>query len=185
MTVPNSERLTFTFMTPAHKQQLFDLDQDPEVMKYINGGKVSTWDDIHNRFIPRLQAYANPDKGWGLWMVETLANNEYLGWILVRPTEFFNDEKPTEENNLELGWRFFKKSWGKGYGTEAAMAVMRALQAQNPDVEKFSAMAEIDNNGSINIMKKLGMSYQKTDTYKEVGFDNMEVVYYHTTQSLR
>lgn len=184
ITVSNSERLKFTFMTPEHKQQLFDLDQDPEVMKYINGGKPSTWDDIHERFIPRLQAYANPEKGWGLWMVETLDDNTYLGWVLVRPMEFFNDEQPTEEDNLELGWRFFQNSWGKGYGTEAAKAIAHALKAQNKDIRKFSAMAEKENTGSVNIMKKLGMSYQKTDVLKESGFEDMEVVYYHTTDSV-
>lgn len=178
VSIPNSERLKFTFITPEHKQQLFDLDQDPEVMKYINGGKPSTWDDIHHRFLPRLKAYSNAKKGWGLWMVETLENNEYLGWVLVRPLEFFNDEKPTEQDNLELGWRFFKKSWGKGYGTEAAQAIVNALQKQNSEIRLFTAEAELGNTGSINIMKKLGMAYLKTDILKEAGFEDMEVVYY-------
>lgn len=184
ITIPNSVRLTFSLMSENNKQDLFDIDQDPEVMKYINGGKPTTWQEIEELFIPRLNAYTNSNKGWGIWKVEDKVNHEYLGLVFARPMEFFNNEKATIEDNLELGWRFFKTHWGKGYGTEAAKAMTNAIANHNNEIKFFSAMVEKDNIGSIKIMEKLGMSYLKTDTLKEEGFNDLEVLYYQMPAQL-
>ena len=80
-----------------------------------------------------------------------------------------------QPDNLELGWRFRRQSWGKGYATEAAKAVLDSLrQAGYP---QFSAIALEDNHGSINIMQKLGMQYQRTERYTDAIFDEDVVVY--------
>ena len=170
---------------------LFELDQDIEVMRYINGGKMTSMDDIESIAIPRMQTYANQVEGWGLWKVslndsstDTLnltlglstkdSHETFLGWILVRPMDFFSD-KP-QWDNLELGWRFKQAAWGKGFATEAAFAVMNAV-SQSKKINKISAIAIEGNVGSINIMKKLGMSYLKTDIHKDP-LGDMELVFY-------
>ncbi|WOH39313.1 GNAT family N-acetyltransferase [Thalassotalea fonticola] len=172
--VENSERLSFRLMDENDGELLFELDQDPEVMKFINGGKSSTWDDINNRFIPRLNAYRKPSEGWGLWQVNITDSDEFIGWVLVRPVDFFN-EQPLW-NDLELGWRFKQNSWGKGYGFEAAQQIKNAL-AQLGKADFFTALADDGNLGSINIMKKLGMTYLKTDLHKDP-LGDVDVVYY-------
>ncbi|WNC73198.1 GNAT family N-acetyltransferase [Thalassotalea psychrophila] len=163
MNVESSARLSFRLMDENDGELLFELDQDPQVMQFINGGKPSTWDDINNRFIPRINAYRKPSDGWGLWQVNISETGEFIGWVLVRPVDFFN-KKPLW-NNLELGWRFKQTSWGKGYGFEAAQQVKIAL-AQRGKAEFFTASADEGNIGSINIMKKLGMVYLKTELHK-------------------
>ena len=174
MKVNDSERLTFALMDESDAQLLFDLDQDEEVMKYINGGKKSTMDDIQNVMIPRLYKYRNEDKGWGLWKVHVKESQEFIGWVLVRPMDFFNDNP--QWFNLELGWRFMRSSWGKGYGTEAANAIKDAL-IEHAGIEKLCAIAEPENTASIGIMKKLGMSYIKTYLHKDP-LGDLEAVYY-------
>lgn len=174
--IPNSSRLRFSLISQDDKALLFELDQDPEVMKYINGGKTTTWEDIEQRLIPRLNAYRNPEKGWGIWAVHTLDEDKFLGWVLVRPLYFFDDSTPTELNNLELGWRFKRETWGKGYGTEAAQAVADIV-SQRPEINKISAIAEKANIGSTRIMEKLGMSYIKELIYRDP-LGDMTAVYY-------
>lgn len=176
ITVPNSERLSFSLISEQEKELLFELDQDPEVMRYINGGKVTTWEEVENIFVPRLNAYRKPEKGWGLWAAHTLDDNTYLGWVLVRPLHFFDDETPTEYDNLELGWRFKRSAWGKGYGTEAAQAVCDVV-SQVEGVNKVNALAEKENLGSIRIMEKLGMKYIKDILYRDP-LGDVDVVYY-------
>ena len=39
VTVSNSTRLTFRLMGQDDAQALWELDQDPEVMRFINGGE--------------------------------------------------------------------------------------------------------------------------------------------------
>ncbi|MDO6425762.1 GNAT family N-acetyltransferase [Thalassotalea sp. 1_MG-2023] len=171
MNIDNTERLSFRLMDKNDKQLLWQLDQDPEVMKFITGGQVSSMEKIEHVFIPRMEAYRNKEKGWGLWQVNLLADNSYLGWILIRPMHFFSDNP--EFDNLEIGWRFFQHTWGKGYATEAAQQIMQALKSNNT----FSAIADENNHASISVMKKLGMDYVKTYHHKDQLID-CQVDYY-------
>lgn len=158
-------------------QLLFELDQDVEVMRYINGGKKTTMQEVHDVFIPRMAKYTNPNKGWGLWKITLMEENEFIGWVLVRPMNFFNDN--TEWDNLELGWRFKRAFWGCGYATEAANQIVQALITTR-NIKKLSAIAMPDNSASINIMQKLGMKYVKTALHQDPLGDE-EVVYYEMT----
>ena len=173
MHITDRARLSYHYITESDTDFLWELDQDELVMKYINGGKKSSKEDIQNIFIPRVQAFSNFAFGWGLWRVEKLDDGESIGWILVRPFGFFTQHPETD--NIELGWRFKQSSWGKGYATEAALTVKEALYEIG--VEKFSAIANPDNAASINIMKKLGMSFSHELEYKDKIFDETVVVY--------
>lgn len=174
ISIDNSERLSYRLMTESDADLLFALDQDPAVMQHINQGKPTTRTEIETVFLPRMMQYRNPVKGWGLWQVNTLEDDDFIGWILVRPMHFFSNQRDDED--LELGWRFMQKSWGKGYATEAAKSVMRALH-QQANYNRFSAVAVPDNSGSIRMMEKLGMTYQKTALHKDP-LGDMEAVYY-------
>ena len=178
MEVKNSARLSFKLMGSDDTQDLFELDQDPAVMKYINGGEPTSMEKIESVFIPRLESYTNKEKGWGMWGVYITDTSEFLGWILVRPMEFFSEHP--EYDNLELGWRFKQAAWGKGYGTEAANAVKNALIFSNNSsqkIDRLSAVAMLGNEGSIGIMKKIGMSYVKTYMHEDP-LGDIEAVYY-------
>ena len=91
MNITSSNRLSYKLIDESDSEFLYQLDQNPEVMRYINGGVKTTREDIVNKFMPRHNAYKNPDKGWGLWKVTNTATKESIGWILVRPMDFFSD----------------------------------------------------------------------------------------------
>jgi RimJ/RimL family protein N-acetyltransferase len=172
--VNNSERLRYKLMDESDADLLFELDQDPAVMKYLTQGKPSSRTHINNVLLPRMQQYRNPDKGWGLWQVSHVESESFIGWILARPMNFFSDNR--NEADIELGWRFMQRSWGQGYATEAAKAVMMALHRQ-VGYHKFTALAVPANKGSIRIMEKLGMNYQKTAVHEDP-LGDIEAVYY-------
>ncbi len=174
MQIENSKRLCYALMTQNDGELLYELDQDREVMRFINGGVLTTQDEIENVYLPRLKQYTNQKNGWGLWKVFTRENHDYIGWILIRPVGFFG--KKPDYNNLEMGWRFFKKSWGKGFAIEAAESIKMALIAQT-NINTLSAIANEANLASINIMKKLGMKYIKKYLHKDPIYSE-EVVYY-------
>ncbi len=79
MYLPDSERLSFRLFNQNDGELLWQLDQDPEVMKYVTNGKTSTMDDINNILLPRLDKYTKPDQGWGIWQVSDKVTQEYLG----------------------------------------------------------------------------------------------------------
>jgi len=164
MDIADSTRLTYRLLGQDDARALWELDQDPEVMFFINGGKPSSIETINEVFLPRMKAYTDEKNGWGLWQVSDKVTQEYLGWVLVRPMDFFSDEPKWRD--LELGWRFFKKDWGKGYATEAAIAIKNGV-ASKSDIDYVSALAIEDNNGSISVMKKIGMSFMKKYIHKD------------------
>jgi RimJ/RimL family protein N-acetyltransferase len=178
MKVPNTARLTFRLMDSGDADLLWQLDQDEEVMRFINNGIKTSMEDLHAVFLPRVARFTDQLKGWGLWHVSTLDTAEFLGWVLVRPMDFFTDEP--KFNDLELGWRFFKKSWGKGYATEAATAIKTALidniSASN-SVDYLSATAIKENYGSIGVMKKIGMNFIKEFFHEDPLGDSDAVLY--------
>lgn len=164
MNIKNSERLKFRLMGSDDAQALWELDQDPQVMKYLNGGTPTTLETINSVAIPRMEKYRDSSKGWGIWQVSDKETNKYLGWVLIRPMAFFTDTP--KYNDLEIGWRFFQNSWGKGYATEAAIAIKDAVVADTY-ISHISALAVADNIGSIGVMKKMGMSFIKAYLHKD------------------
>ena len=185
--VPDSARLCFRLMDSSDAAALFDIDQDPEVMRYLNAGVCTTMEQIELRMLPRMLAYRDPKLGYGIWEVTTRADcaqlpSSYIGWILVRPMAFFTETPQLD--NLELGWRFKRESWGYGFASEAAHAVAEAVArhaaAFATPVQAFSALAVPDNLPSIAVMKRLGMQFVSQRLHQDPMW-TAEIVEYRKT----
>jgi RimJ/RimL family protein N-acetyltransferase len=174
--IPPTSRLAFRLMDGADAPLLFELDQDPEVMRYLNDGKPSTWEDIEQQFVPRMMRFTDPASGLGLWEVRRREDHAYLGWVLVR--QYGIGTPYHETHNLELGWRLKRHCWGQGIATEAASAIIDVLRHQ-PGVRVFCAIADPANLASTAVMRKLGMHYVD-DRVHRTPWRNYEVAYYET-----
>jgi RimJ/RimL family protein N-acetyltransferase len=156
VSIPPTLRLQFRLMGSADARLLFELDQDPEVMRFLNDGKPSTWEDIEQKFVPRMMGFTDPATGCGLWEVRRREDGGYLGWILAR--QYGIGTAYHEADNIELGWRLKRHCWGQGVATEAAAAIIEVLRHQ-PGVRVFCAIADPANVASTAVMRKLGMRY--------------------------
>lgn len=52
MNVPRTTRLDFKLMDEHDAPLLFEIDSDPQVMKYLSRGKVTSMQTIKDVFIP-------------------------------------------------------------------------------------------------------------------------------------
>lgn len=142
-------RLELRPITAADASLLFELDSDPEVMRWLSGGAATPLETIRNQVLPGFLALPAED-GFGCWLVFERETRDFLGWVSLRPG-------PALEDGGELGYRFRRAAWGRGFATEAARAVLAHafLSANLPRV--FGTTYEA-NLGSRRVMEKLGMT---------------------------
>ena len=165
MQIEDSQRLRYAMMGDQDADLLYELDQDPEVMRHLTDGIPTPREDIFNKALPRMRSYSDPETGWGVWKVLLKEqDDEFLGWVLIRPMYFFCDRR--DDSTLEIGWRFMRRFWGNGYATEAARQISNSVLAAG-DYTAINAITVEANKGSLNVMKRLGMTYLRTEAYPD------------------
>jgi [ribosomal protein S5]-alanine N-acetyltransferase len=153
-----TDRLYLREFLPGEGQLLVDLNSDTEVTRHTGDGAVSlveAEDIILNTIRPQ---YKNK---MGRWAVHLKGTSEFIGWSGIKYLESLDEH--------DLGYRFFKKHWGKGYATEAGKAVMQ-FGWNVLKLEKIVARASVDNTNSIKVLEKCGLNFS------ENGFEHGEQV---------
>ena len=87
-----------------------------------------------------------------------------IGWCGLK---FHTDTKETD-----IGYRLLENAWGKGYATESAKACID-YGFNHFNLNRIIGDAMKENTASINVFKKLGMTYLKDSL-----LDNIESVVY-------
>jgi RimJ/RimL family protein N-acetyltransferase len=113
-----SERLCLRHFTMDDADLLFELDNDPEVMRYVNGGVPVPREDIVHDFLPAFLSYYERFDGYGFWAATDKSAGQFLGWFHFRPAEGAGPFEP------ELGYRLHRFAWNQGYATEGARALI-------------------------------------------------------------
>jgi [ribosomal protein S5]-alanine N-acetyltransferase len=142
-----STRLLFRQFTLDDAQLLVDLNSDPEVMKYLHEPETTMENAPQVLRDIILPQYEN---GLGRWAVFLKYTEEFIGWCGLKYL--------AGSNEIDLGYRFKKQYWGKGYATEAAKTCISYAFA-HLNVQKIIARAHIDNNASLHVIKKCGMNF--------------------------
>ncbi|MEV4758123.1 GNAT family N-acetyltransferase [Micromonospora sp. NPDC049559] len=147
-----TDRLVLRPFTEADADHLVALDGDPEVMRYLNGGRPTSRRDVEERVLPRLMR-DHPCSGTrGYWAAEDKATGAFLGWFELRPL----DER--DGSVVELGYRLNRAAWGRGYATEGARALIRKAFT-DLGVERVTANTMFVNTRSRRVMEKAGLSF--------------------------
>lgn len=148
--MPNFETERF-FLRPRTAEDTsacFEMDSDPEVVRFVPG----PWDDpaAHRAFIEARTLGPWPE-GMGYWVIEARDEpGSFLGWILLLPTDGAGSD-------VEIGWRLARGFWGQGIATEAARPVLdHALDTLG--LGRVVAEIAAANVGSISVAEKLGMT---------------------------
>lgn len=156
-------RLKLRQITQSDCDRLVQLNSDPEVMRYINGGIASTRAEITDKFLPDVLSYYQEYEKLGFWAVIEKSSQEFIGWVILRPESRFRLAQlleVAEPNALELGYRLKKASWGRGYATEVAQAFINAVGSTG-EYNKIIAWAIAENKASIRVMEKLGLKLEQ------------------------
>ena len=159
--IAETDRLILRELMVADSKDFFELNSDPEVLKYTGDQPFSSI-EAAAEFLENYSDYE--ENRFGRWAVISKETNDFLGWCGL---------KLNEEKLIDLGFRFFRKEWGKGYATESAKASLK-YGFNQLHLEEVIGRSSIENQASINVLEKLGMHFWKNDSCE--GIEN--AVYY-------
>jgi len=111
---------------------------------------------------PLASYYQN---GYGLYLVELKESGKPIGLSGLVKRPLFDSP--------DLGYAFLPAFWGKGYALESAKAVL--THCQTLGLKQVLGIVSADNEASISVLEKVGMSYKETRTWEE---DTSEVLIY-------
>ncbi|WP_461017778.1 GNAT family N-acetyltransferase [Streptomyces daliensis] len=145
-------RLVLRAFTEADADDVLALDNDPEVTRFLNGGRPTSREAIVGRTMPRL-LHDHPCLGTrGYWAVQAKSAGTFLGWFEFRPLSEHSAAV------VELGYRLNRSAWGSGYATEGSRALIRK-GFTDLGVERVTANTMAVNTRSRRVMEKAGLSY--------------------------
>ncbi len=123
-------------------------------MRYIGAGQPRTAEEAARSLVSFEKEWN--ERGFGLFAVEEKASGNLIGFTGLSLPEFLPEVLPS----IEIGWRFSKPSWGKGYASEAAAAAL-SFGVNELSITDIVSIFQIENRASARIMQKLGMIFDR------------------------
>ena len=151
-----TERLYLHQFTLDDVQALLPILGDADVMQFSIDGPLTAEQIEHLLTTRYIKCYE--EHGFGRMAVIDKSTNKLIGFCGISYQEIDGEQM------LEIGYRFAKQYWGKGYATEAGLAVKEYAR----DVLKlpqFLAIIEPANTQSIRVAQKIGMSLWKPSMF--------------------
>jgi ribosomal-protein-alanine N-acetyltransferase len=140
-------RLRLRLFTHDDLQIMFELNSDPEVIKYADS-PVRDMEEVRQR-LEQGPLFDYEKYGYGRFAVELKETGKVIGFCGI---------KYLPEIDLpEVGYRYLKEYWGRGIGTEAAKACVEFAR-EDLKIKKLVALIVPENIASIKVAEKLGMS---------------------------
>jgi RimJ/RimL family protein N-acetyltransferase len=167
-----TERLVLRRFMEADMDHLFDLDSDPEVMRFLTGGTPTPREVIQNDILPAFLRSYERFPGFGVWAATEKASGEFLGWFGFQPKD------AASPNDVALGYRLRQAVWGQGYATEGARALIHKGFTEL-GVQRVFATTYQDNLASRRVMEKAGLRLVRT--YRITLADLLAADTYHST----
>jgi RimJ/RimL family protein N-acetyltransferase len=150
-----TERLLLRRFTSDDLDALVELDSDPDVMRYSNGGRPTSREETQTQVLPAFLKYYERFAGFGFWAAVEKSSGEFIGWFHLRPLPGQPEDEP------ELGYRLRRSAWGRGYATEGSRALI-CYAFDELKVRRVFATTMTVNVASRRVMEKSGLRYVRT-----------------------
>ena len=150
-----TERLLLRQPSEADAVAIAEMDADPEVMRYIGDGTPVPFDPeaARGRITRARRQWA--ERGYGNLSVIVKETGQYAGWVMLAEPLFLPEVLPA----VEIGWRFRREHWGRGYATEAAK-VLLDYGLTGCGLDRILSIRFAGNIRSKRIMDKLGFRHE-------------------------
>lgn len=148
-----TERLRLRPPNKTDLQDNFQLSCDPEVMRYITPGRIQNIQEARQDLYRRIKLSRG---AYGYWVVEEKQSGLFIGWIVLKELD--------QTKDFELGFRFHKTQWGRGFATEAGKKMI-AYAFEVLQLEQVKAVVMPKNEASRKALEKIGFQLASFGRY--------------------
>lgn len=149
--VAQTSRLKLRYMDSGDGEFILALLNDPGFMRYIGDKRIRDV-EAAKTFILEGPVASYQRFGFGLYLVELLESSEPIGMCGLIKRDFLD--------HADLGFALMPEYCGYGYAFESSRASLELAREQFR-MTKIVAFTAIDNQPSIKLLEKLGMSFEK------------------------
>ncbi|MFT5383546.1 MAG: ribosomal-protein-alanine N-acetyltransferase, partial [Saprospiraceae bacterium] len=143
-----TERLILRKLRKEDVDLIYELNADPEVMKYF-GEPDSSYENAKKYVDMRVHGYADKD-GLGIFVANIKNTGKPIGWFCLKYID------GTEE--VEIGFRLLKKYWDQGLATEGATCLVN-FGFKELGLNEIVGVSKPENKASQQVLKKVGLAY--------------------------
>ncbi len=149
-----TDRLILREMRVEDAPDFFALNADWEVLKYTGD---DPFENIHQaeEFLRNYPSISYLKDGFGRWTCILKETSEIIGWCGLRVQN---------TGETDLGYRFHRRFWGKGYATESSIASLNT-GFYDLELDTIIARAAKENKASIHVIEKLGMKLRTEEVF--------------------
>ncbi len=136
------------------------MDSDAAVHQYLGNHPIENIFQARDAIQFIRQQYV--DNGIGRMAIIEKETEDFLGWGGFKlVTNLVNGH----QNYYDLGYRFIRKHWGKGYATESAKAAIE-FGWNDLGLSGIYAMTDINNTQSKKVLEKCGFKCTEVFDYE-------------------
>lgn len=146
-----TERLLMRDLMDEDVHGMFIMDSDAEVHKFLGNKPISTLAEAQKYIDAVKQQYI--ENGIGRWAVVEKESGNFVGWSGFK---YITDTIGGRTHFYDLGYRFLKDYWGKGYASETAIASLNH-GFEKLNYNEICGMADVDHIASNAILQKIGL----------------------------
>lgn len=157
-----TERLILRPLEMSDSEDMFKMDSNPNVHKYLWQKPVEHIDEI-KKVIKMVQAQYKRNN-IGRFATILKDTGEFIGWTGIK---FVDDHTENGNTNFyDYGYRLNEKFWGKGYATEATKAWLD-YAFKEMKVETMHAYTHSQNDASNHILRKCRFNFMEEYTAED------------------
>ena len=157
MNVLTTKRLALRRLSPADAEFIVELLNDAAFLRFIGDKAVRDVDDARQYILDGPVA-SYERNGFGSWLVALKETGLSIGICGLLKRESLPD--------VDIGFAFLPAYRSQGYAFESASAVLDYGRTEL-GLKRIVAITNSDNAGSIRVLEKMGMRFERMITISE------------------
>ncbi|MCJ8288861.1 MAG: GNAT family N-acetyltransferase [Crocinitomicaceae bacterium] len=142
-----TDRLSLSDLNVDHSEFMYSLMNSPKWKEFIGDRKIQSVSDAQ---IYIQKTFDNPDINY--WVIQSKKTRELIGVLTFMKRDYFA--------HFDIGFALLPEFFGNGFAFEASTALLDQIRVDKTH-EKILATTMPSNKDSIQLLKKLGLSFLK------------------------